>query len=74
MKKTWLLLFAALLLPVALLAKTTTIYHTSDVHGFFFPRNGQGGFAALEAVLKKGPQNYLHGERLFIRRISSASF
>lgn len=59
MKKTWLLLFAALLLPVALLAKTTTIYHTSDVHGFFFPRNGQGGFAALEAVLKKGPQNYL---------------
>ena len=59
MKKTWLLLFAAMLLPVALLAKTTTIYHTSDVHGFFFPRNGQGGFAALEAVLKKGPQNYL---------------
>lgn len=46
MKKTWLLLFAAMLLPVALLAKTTTIYHTSDVHGFFFPRNGQGGFAA----------------------------
>lgn len=36
MKKTWLLLFAAMLLPVALLAKTTTIYHTSDVHGFSF--------------------------------------
>ncbi len=58
MKKTWLLA-AFLLLPLALLAKTTTIYHTSDVHGFFYPKNGQGGFAALAAVLKDGPQNYL---------------
>ena len=58
MKKTWLLL-AALLLPLALTAKTTTIYHTSDVHGFFYPREGQGGFAALAAVLKAGPKCYL---------------
>jgi 2',3'-cyclic-nucleotide 2'-phosphodiesterase (5'-nucleotidase family) len=53
------LLFVFLLLPVLLLAKTTTLYHTSDVHGFFYARNGQGGFAALAAVLKKGPQPYL---------------
>ncbi len=58
MKKT-LLLLSALLLPVLLLAKTTVIYHTSDVHGFFYPRNGQGGFGALAAVVKAGPQNYL---------------
>ena len=58
MKKTWLFL-ALLLLPVLLLAKTTTIYHTSDVHGFFYPKDGQGGFAALAAVLKSGPESYL---------------
>ena len=58
MKKTWLLV-ALLLLPFSLAAKTTTIYHTSDVHGFFYPKNGQGGFAALAAVLKSGPQSYL---------------
>ncbi len=58
MKKISLLL-AVLLLPIVLLAKTTVIYHTSDTHGFFFPRNGQGGFAALAAVLKSGPQPYL---------------
>ena len=53
------LLSAVLLLPLLLAAKTTTLYHTSDTHGFFFPRNGQGGFAALEAVLKSGPKHYL---------------
>lgn len=59
MKKT-LLLLAALLLPLALFAKTTTLYHTSDVHGFFYPqKNGVGGFAALENVIKHGPKNYL---------------
>ena len=42
-----------------MLAKTTTIYHTSDSHGFFYPRNGVGGFAALANVIKKGPQPYL---------------
>jgi len=58
MKKRSLLL-ALLLLPVLLTAKTTTLYHTSDVHGFFYPRNGQGGFAALAAVLANGPKPYL---------------
>ena len=53
------LLVAVLLLPVVLVAKTTTIYHTSDTHGFFYPKKGQGGFAALAAVLKSGPKNYL---------------
>ena len=53
------LLAVVLFAPLLLLAKTTTIYHTSDTHGFFFPRNGVGGFAALQSVLKKGPKNYL---------------
>ncbi|MBO5910761.1 MAG: bifunctional metallophosphatase/5'-nucleotidase, partial [Elusimicrobiaceae bacterium] len=53
------LLTVALLLPLLLAAKTTTVYHTSDTHGFFFPRNGVGGFAALQAVVKNGPQPYL---------------
>ena len=58
MRKTWLLA-VFLFVPLLLAAKTTTIYHTSDVHGFFYPKNGQGGFAALAAVLKEGPQGYL---------------
>lgn len=53
------LLFAVLLVPVWLCAKDTVIYHTSDVHGFFYPKNGQGGYAALASVLKHGPKNYL---------------
>lgn len=53
------LLTLVLLSPCLLLAKTTTVYHTSDTHGFFFPRDGQGGFAALAAVVKSGPQPYL---------------
>lgn len=48
-----------LLTPLCLLAKTTVVYHTSDTHGFFFPKHGQGGFAALASVLKKGPKPYL---------------
>lgn len=58
MKKISLLL-AVLITPLFLLAKTTVVYHTSDTHGFFFPRNGVGGFAALQSVLKNGPKNYL---------------
>lgn len=57
--KKLLVLLTAVFVPLALMAKTTTLYHTSDVHGFFYPRNGQGGFAALAAVMEKGPQNYL---------------
>ena len=53
------LLLAAFILPFALSAKDTVIYHTSDTHGFFYPQKGQGGFAALAAVLKSGPKNYL---------------
>lgn len=40
-------------------AKTVTLYHTSDTHGFFYPRDGRGGFGALAAVIKNGPKNYL---------------
>jgi len=58
MKKIVLLL-TALLLPFALSAKDTVIYHTSDTHGFYYAQKGTGGFAALAAVLKNGPQPYL---------------
>ncbi|MBO7191225.1 MAG: bifunctional metallophosphatase/5'-nucleotidase [Elusimicrobiaceae bacterium] len=57
--KKLVLLLTALLLPFALSAKDTVVYHTSDTHGFYYPQKGQGGFAALAAVLKKGPKNYL---------------
>ena len=58
MKKIFILLLSFLAaLPLA--AKTATIYHTSDTHGFFYPKNGQGGAAALAAVLAAGPKNYL---------------
>ena len=53
------LLAVVLLAPLFLLAKTTVVYHTSDTHGFFFPKDGQGGFAALASVIKQGPKNYL---------------
>ncbi len=58
MKKLTLLAIV-LLAPLFLLAKTTVVYHTSDTHGFFFPKDGQGGFAALASVIKQGPKNYL---------------
>ena len=63
--KKLLLLLVALVAAFALHAKDTVIYHTSDIHGFFYaqedPASGQlrGGFAALAAVLKKGPRPYL---------------
>ncbi|MBR2082214.1 MAG: bifunctional metallophosphatase/5'-nucleotidase [Elusimicrobiaceae bacterium] len=53
------LLAVVLFTPLFLLGKTTVVYHTSDTHGFFFPRHGVGGFAALAKVLKNGPQPYL---------------
>lgn len=48
-----------LLAAVGLFAKTTTIYHTSDTHGFYYPKDGHGGFAAVANVVKNGPQPYL---------------
>ncbi len=58
MKKLFLL-SVFVLAAAALFAKTTVIYHTSDTHGFYYPRKGQGGFAALASVVKSGPQPYL---------------
>ena len=58
MKKVVLLL-TVMLLPFVLSAKDTVVYHTSDTHGFFYAKKGQGGFAALAAVVKNGPKNYL---------------
>ena len=40
-------------------ATEVTLYHTSDTHGFFYPKNNLGGAAALAAVLKNGPKKYL---------------
>jgi 2',3'-cyclic-nucleotide 2'-phosphodiesterase (5'-nucleotidase family) len=60
-----MMLLLALLLPFSLSAKETVVYHTSDTHGFYFAQENRetgelkGGFAALAAVLKKGPQSYL---------------
>ena len=53
------LLIVLLLTAIGLFAKTTVIYHTSDTHGYYYPKNGVGGFAALASVLKKGPHPYL---------------
>lgn len=53
-------LFAALLCaPLPLAAKTTVIYHTSDTHGFFYPPEGVGGFAALASLLDKEARPFL---------------
>jgi len=58
MKKIIFLLCLCLFSPVVM-AKTTVIYHTSDTHGFFYPKNGQGGFAVLSALLKQEKVPYL---------------
>lgn len=50
--KKYVLIAACLLVGVLLQAKTVVLYHTSDTHGFFYPKNGQGGFAALASVVK----------------------
>ncbi len=57
--KKLVLLLTALVLPFALSAKDTVIYHTSDTHGFYYAQKGRGGFAALASVIKNGPQPYL---------------
>ena len=53
------LLFLFVLTAGILFAKTTVMYHTSDTHGFFYPKKGRGGFAAAKAVLNQGPKHYL---------------
>ena len=58
MKKRILLLLVCFF-AVELSAKTTVLYHTSDTHGFFYPENGVGGFAALAAVVKQEKQPHL---------------
>lgn len=52
-------IWVLLALATGVWGKTATIYHTSDSHGFFYARNGRGGFAALAAVLNNGPKDYL---------------
>lgn len=58
-KKRSLGLLLALGLAVNISAKTIVLYHTSDTHGFFYPQNGVGGFAALAAVVKQEPLPHL---------------
>ena len=44
---------------LSLFAKTTVLYHTSDSHGFFYPKNNKGGFAVLAKLLSQEKNPYL---------------
>ena len=57
MKK--LLLILLLLFPLVVSAKTLVIFHTSDTHGFFYPQNKIGGFAALKSVINHEKKPFL---------------
>lgn len=57
MKK--LLLILVLLFPLVVSAKTLVIFHTSDTHGFFYPQNKIGGFAALKNVINHEKKPFL---------------
>ena len=57
MKK--LLLILLLLFPLVVSAKTLVIFHTSDTHGFFYPQNKIGGFAALKNVINHEKKPFL---------------
>ncbi|WP_428082123.1 bifunctional metallophosphatase/5'-nucleotidase [Candidatus Avelusimicrobium fimicolum] len=57
MKK--LLLILVLLFPLVVSAKTLVIFHTSDTHGFFYPQNKIGGFAALKSVINHEKKPFL---------------
>ncbi len=48
-----------LFVTLGLSAKTLVLYHTSDTHGFFYPQEGQGGFAALAQVVKQEKNPHL---------------
>lgn len=57
--KKYFVLLGCLFLFAPAFSKTVTLYHTSDTHGFFYPKNGRGGAAALAAVLDKETNPYL---------------
>lgn len=57
MKK--LLLILLLLFPLVVSSKTLVIFHTSDTHGFFYPQNKIGGFAALKSVINHEKKPFL---------------
>lgn len=57
MKK--LLLILLLLFPSVVSSKTLVIFHTSDTHGFFYPQNKIGGFAALKNVINHEKKPFL---------------
>ncbi|MBQ6224625.1 MAG: hypothetical protein IJJ58_05605, partial [Campylobacter sp.] len=61
-KASFVLLFLAL--PLLLCASEIAIYHTSDTHGFYFPRKiagGKtvGGFALLQGYIDSFDTPYL---------------
>ncbi len=61
-KKSMLAVFAAIILSLSVSAKEIIIYHTSDIHGYYFARNTGGkqigGFAVLKALLSKEKKPY----------------
>ncbi len=56
LKKTSLL-FVLLVLPLFLFASEIAVYHTSDTHGFYFPRKVVGGKIVGGFALVKGYMN-----------------
>ena len=58
MKKLFLLLILSFS-AAGLFAATTVIYHTSDMHGFYYPKAGVGGAAVLAELIDEGPEDYL---------------
>lgn len=63
MLRRFVVLLCALFLSVLAAAATVNVFHTSDTHGFYFPRkiNGKniGGFSALKAFLQQQKDPYL---------------
>lgn len=61
-KKSILAIFAAVILSLSANAKEIIIYHTSDIHGYYFNRNlgGKqiGGFDVFKAFLSKEKKPY----------------
>lgn len=57
--KKFLLLLLLPFAAVGLFAETAVLYHTSDIHGFYYPKGGQGGVAALAEVLDEEEEDYL---------------